>query len=86
MSQIAQVHDVAHHRNGVCGAPFHVVTFTSTDREAMVATVFPGPGEVAVLSMGRLAEGNIRFGENSYRGDDFEDELRAAITTYEDSL
>lgn len=81
---IREVHAVAHHRNGVCGVPFYVVTFTDQENgDAMIATVFPESGAVAVLSMGLLAEGCIEFGRNSFRGDHFERELRAAIAAYE---
>ena len=81
-SEIRAVHAVAYHRNGVCGEPFHLVTFTSADGQAMLATVFDerdGAPAVAIVSLGLLAEGNIAFGENSWRGDRFADELYRAI-------
>lgn len=81
--EVRAVHAIAHHRNGVCGESFYVVTFTSTDGKAMLATVFEGSGRVAVLCVGLLAEGNIAFGENSWRGDRFEPELRGAIEAWE---
>ncbi len=82
---VKQVHAVAHHRNGVCGAPFHVVTFTANHDdgpEAMIGIVFDEPAHCAVLSMGLLAEGNIAFGVNSWRGDHYDGELRTAIEAY----
>lgn len=83
MTYVKAVHDVAHHRNGVAGESFYAVTFTDNEGQAMVATVFPEPGAVAVLCLGLLAEGCITFGVNSWRGDYYEDELRAAVETYE---
>lgn len=47
----------------------------------MVASVFDEPGHVAVFAVGKLSEPDVgvAFGENSYRGDRYEPELRAAI-------
>ena len=75
-----------YHRNGVAGNGFHVVLFKWRDgdgvRRQMVATVFSEPGSLAVLDIGETAAGNIDFAMgNSWRGDDFEPELRAAIAT-----
>ena len=86
--KLTQFH-IASHRNGISGAPFHVVTFHY--REAgcthhMGATVFETPGHVAVLDLDATVAGNIAFGEgNSWRGDAFEDALRAAIAQWEAS-
>ena len=89
-----QVHDVAYHRNGVCGEGFYAITFSDPDVGAMVAIVFSyvptcdreseqdRACRVAVLSLGKLAEGNIRFGENSWRGDRYADDLYRAIDKY----
>lgn len=82
---IRTIHDIACHRNGSTGEPFHLVTFTDAETgEAMLATVFNQSKHVAVVSIGRLAEGNIAFGSNSFRADYFEDELRAAIAEWSD--
>lgn len=85
---IASVQSVAYHRNGVAGEGFHVVTFTMRDgREGrpMVATVFATPGQVAVLDVGKLADGDVAFGSNSWRGDNFEPGLRQAIARWDDA-
>jgi hypothetical protein len=73
--------DVAHHRNGICGAPFHVVLLHDTDDEdtRKVGIVFEEPHHCAVLDVSKLARGCIAFGANSYRGDRFEESLRSAI-------
>lgn len=75
------------HRNGIGGAAFDVVRFdhaSVTGKQRMVAVSFSRndgnggehPYETAVLDVDLLARDNIRFGENSWRGDDFEDTLR----------
>jgi len=86
MLDITQLH-IAHHRNGVTGVPFHVVTFQwkdGTQVRHMVATVFEMPGACAVLDINLTAKDQLAFGEgNSWRGDTFEKELRIAITMWE---
>jgi hypothetical protein len=51
--------DVASHRNGVEGAPFHVVLFEDggEDGSRKVAFVFDEPAHCAVLDVAKLAEG-----------------------------
>ena len=44
-----------------------------------VAIVFDEPGQCAVLDVGKLAAGDVRFGENSWRGDVYERALREVI-------
>jgi hypothetical protein len=83
MSVIAKIHEIAFHRNGICGAGFYAVRFTGgkdvSGRE-FIATVFDEPGHCAVLAVDRLDTDGVAFGVNSWRGDHFEPELRAAIT------
>lgn len=80
MKMIRKVHQVAYHRNGVAGNGFHAVLFTATTRERMIATVFDERGNIAVLRVPDLAQNDgVTFGVNSWRGDDYEPELRAAI-------
>ena len=74
--------EVAHHRNGVCGVPFHVIRFEEDD-QVMVGIVFEGSGRVAVLGVDLLHQGTIAFAENSWRGDTFEFALRAAVEAYD---
>ncbi len=45
----------------------------------MVAVVFDEPGHIAVFDATMLGEGKVAFGDNSWRGDQFEQPLRAAI-------
>jgi hypothetical protein len=80
-----QIHDSAHHRNGICGAPFHVFLFDDVGDEntRKVGILFDHPHHCAVLDVAKLAQGFIAFGFNSYRGDVFEAELRKAIRSPE---
>lgn len=76
-----EVLEIAFHRNGICGEPFHVVLFTDDSGEggAKLAIVFAKDYHVAVLDIARLAELNVKFRSNSWRGDRFEPALREAI-------
>jgi hypothetical protein len=75
-----KVIDRAYHRNGICGAPFHVVLFDDVGDEntRKLGILFEAPHHCAVLDVTKLAQGSIAFGVNSYRGDVFEDRLRKA--------
>lgn len=77
--------NVAHHRNGVSGNPFHVITFRD-GRQKMIGIVFEERGNVAVFDSTLLAADVIAFGANSWRGDDYETFLRAAAKQYDDAL
>jgi hypothetical protein len=72
---------IARHRNGICGAPFHVVLFEDSGHEGSrkVGIVFDEPHHVAVLDIAKLAAGDIAFMSNSWRGDAYEPRLRDAI-------
>ena len=71
-----------YHRNGVSGIGFWVVLFQEKRGDDMIASVFPERGCCAVFSVAELAKRNIAFANgNSWRGDDFEPELRKAIDT-----
>jgi hypothetical protein len=76
------------HRNGVGGAPFHVAIFDEDggthpeDRGRKVGIVFEQPDHCAVLDIARLAAGDIAFGSNSWRGDEYEPHLRKAIKKF----
>jgi hypothetical protein len=79
-----RVRDGSYHRNGISGAPFHVVLFDDIDDEntTKVGILFEESHHCAVLDVAKLAAGSIGFGVNSYRGDVFEEQLRKAITTH----
>jgi hypothetical protein len=72
--------DTAHHRNGVAGTGFDVVLFkVLREPGAKVGILFDDSGHCAVLDVTLLAAGDIAFGSNSWRGDDYEPVLRRAI-------
>jgi len=77
-----KVTDIAYHRNGVCGNGFVVVTFDYKDSiyHNMMAVLFEEPGNCAVFDMDLFP--NIKFAENSWRGDYFEDVLRKEIVKW----
>jgi hypothetical protein len=72
---------IANHRNGVVGQPFEAALFKERGREGSrkVAILFDDPHYCAVLDVAKLAAGDIAFGSNSWRGDDYEPSLRQAI-------
>jgi len=73
--------DIASHRNGICGAPFHVVLFDDqgTEGSRKVAVLFDEPYHCAVFDVAKLAAGDIAFGSNSFRGDNYEPHLRKVV-------
>lgn len=77
-----KIKQVNYHRNGVAGNGFAVALFTERDGRQtrnMVGVVFAERGNVAVFDVDLLAAGNIVNGENSWRGDEYESKLRAAL-------
>ena len=75
---------IAHHRNGVAGSPFDVALFKERGRQGSlkVGILFDEPAHCAILDVAKLAAGDIEFGSNSWRGDDYEPFLRDAITAH----
>ena len=71
-----------YHRNGISGAPFHVLLFRD-GQSLKLGIVFEQPDHCAVLDVQKLAEGDIAFGSNSWRGDQFEPALRRAIREHD---
>ena len=66
-------------------APFAVVLFKERGRDGSrkVGIVFDEPYHCAVLDVAKLAAGDIAFGSNSWRGDDYEPHLRHAIENHD---
>ncbi|MFO0942311.1 MAG: hypothetical protein U0930_16355 [Pirellulales bacterium] len=79
--RIQRIIEIDYHRNGISGAPFHVILFDDKGEQASrkLGIIFDAPHSVAVLDVNMLAQGNIAFGQNSWRGDVYETELRAAV-------
>lgn len=76
---VSLVQKVSFHRNGVGGAGFYAVLFVSMEGEQMVASLFDEPDYCAVYQVNKLADGDVEFGSNSWRGDNFECELRPMV-------
>jgi len=55
----------------------------SDDLGRKAAIVFDEPDYCAVLDVKMLAAGDIAFGSNSWRGDEYEPHLRKAIKQYQ---
>ena len=77
-----RLENIQYHRNGICGAPFHVLLFRDSNIGRMLGVIFDEPYHVAVFNLDKLAVSNITFGDNSFRGDHFEPFLRQAIRDY----
>lgn len=60
-----------YHRNGVSGTGFNVFGFTYEGKD-LIAVVFPGQGNIAVINPADLQEG--------WRGDTFETFFRQALS------
>jgi hypothetical protein len=84
-----KVRAIDYHRNGIGGAPFHVAIFDedkhADDQCRKVAIIFERPDHCAVLDIAKLATGDIAFGSNSWRGDEYEPHLRRAIKRFNQS-
>lgn len=80
-----KIKQIAYHRNGVSGLGFHAVLFAVRGKpsEPMLATVFDEPGAVSIIRTDLIESVGVTFGENSWRGDYYENALRAAIAGWE---
>ena len=86
-----EVLEIAYHRNGVGGYPFHVVSFRDKEMDRVfLATIFfehddEGNAKlglnprVAIIDPKLAVKGIIGFGENSWRGDTYAYALAEAI-------
>jgi hypothetical protein len=82
---VQKILKIDNHRNGVFGAPFDVVLFQHDNRK-MIAILFEGKYQCAVLDVQMLSKDNIEFAMgNSWRGDDFDAELRPLVKEYWDN-
>lgn len=73
-----QIVDMDFHRNGVAGMPFQVALVDdATEGDTKLVIMFEEEGHTAVLSLDKLIQNeDIGFGSNSWRGDQYEHELR----------
>ena len=79
------IEQIQHHRNGISGAPFYVLVFRDPNEGRMLGIVFDEKHHVAVFNLDKLAQGDIAFGSNSFRGDSYEFFLRDAIAEWIDN-
>lgn len=81
-----QIMNADFHRNGVGGAPFKVALVDDpNDGDVKLVIMFEERYHTAVLSLDKLIQNeDIEFGSNSYRGDRYDDELRAELWDVED--
>lgn len=72
------------HRNGVGGNPFVVAVVQDDEADdRKIVIMFEEQYSTAVLSLDKLIwDGTIAFGENSWRGDQYDDALREELFTY----
>jgi hypothetical protein len=86
---IKDVLAVDYHRNGVGGTGFYVVLFTENEsNQKMVGIVTPddpNKWNAQVLSVDKLAENDIAFASNSWRGDVFVTELKDIINKHNET-
>ena len=78
---VKKVHQIEWHRNGVGGVGFYAILFDGTGGNRMFATLYDEPGYCSVLSVPELSDPKVgvTFGQNSWRGDRYEGELRKAV-------
>jgi hypothetical protein len=74
--------EVAYHRNGCQGEPFHAIRFRD-GRQLFLGLVHEQPDRVVVIDPLMAAE-TVASGINSWRGDLYEEALRKAIAQFED--
>jgi hypothetical protein len=79
--------DMDFHRNGVAGMPFQVaIVDDATEGDTKLVIMFEQSGHTAVLSLDKLIQNeDIGFGSNSWRGDQYEHELRQRMWDGEES-
>ena len=76
---------IEYHRNGPCGIGFDVVIFTGhEDGEVrrMMGVLFPEPEHIAIFDLDKLGNEDIKFGSNSWKGTDYEYQLRHMIEKF----
>jgi hypothetical protein len=76
-----QIIDADLHRNGVGGQPFKVALVDDpNDGDTKLVIMFEEQYYTAVLSLDKLIQDeDISFGSNSFRGDKYDDALRAEL-------
>ena len=75
------IHKMTSHRNGIDGSLFNVFLFEDSENPGRrkLGILFEAAHHCAILDVTQLAEGDIAFGSNSWRGDQYEPHLRAEL-------
>lgn len=68
------------HRNGVAGSSFHTVDFKWNDT-LLTAVVFESPGHIAIFRTSNQVANHFDS-SSMWRGDEFEDIVRAGIKSF----
>lgn len=70
--------NISYHRNGIHGLPFHVAIIKDKQNGPMLVVRFDKDADTetgqvicAAFNLEQLCHGNIEFGSNSFRGDEF---------------
>ena len=76
---------IDHHRNGVGGEPFYVALWEDRGQKFLVTYFYKDPSRCAcaAVDVNLAAAGNIAFGENSWRGDHWQDAMLWAIKQHD---
>lgn len=85
MTKPIKVLKQAGHRNGVAGEPFKVAIIKDVDGSKKLVVMFEQSTYTAVFDLALLAEEVIEFGENSWRGDEYEGKLRETLYANQDA-
>ena len=73
--------DIANHHNGISGAPFKQVVFKAGEA-TKIAILFETHNHCAVFDVKAPEHGRLRIGADAFRGDCFEQPLRAALNDF----
>jgi len=80
--------EIHHHRNGIAGEPFYVGFLEDDDSGKKLFIHFNDDsnetGEwanprTAILDTSKIADNDVRFGSNSFRGDHYSDFIKSEI-------
>lgn len=91
MTMNLEILEVEHNRNGISGLGFYAIRFLwkpdgVAEPENFLATLFDEPGACAVIGLDRITAHGVAFaGGNLWRGDLFEQQLRDAVTNWENT-
>lgn len=93
MKKQLEILEMAEHRNGVGGTPFRVILFKDPEEDGTMVAIQFQNNEVedfdefggrsyltAVLNVEKLGANRIGFGDNSWRGDRYQDRIVEALT------